>query len=155
MPDQSQQSSPATSASTSAPKGRNTRQKAAILSLLQQTPDFVTAQELHANLKESGARVSLATVYRVLQNQVEQGVVDVLPQDDGESLFRQCATTKHHHHLVCTRCGAAVEVEAPAVEQWASRVAEDNGFTSVTHTLEIYGLCPQCTTEVAESEEEK
>lgn len=126
-------------------KGRVTRQKLAIVEALDNTPDFVTAQELHHLLTQRGDSVSLATVYRVLQQLVADGAVDILPQDDGEALFRQCESTGHHHHLVCRRCGATVEIEAPTVERWASRAAEEHGYTDVEHTLEIYGLCPQCT----------
>lgn len=128
----------------SAITGRVTRQKKAILAGLESSTDFLTAQELHGLLRERGDSVSLATVYRVLQQMVAAGEVDILPQDDGEALFRQCASTGHHHHLVCRRCGATVEIEAPTVERWASRVAEEHGYTEVEHTLEIYGLCPAC-----------
>jgi Fur family ferric uptake transcriptional regulator len=53
--------------------------------------------------------------------------------------------TVHHHHLLCRNCGKAVEVEAPAVETWAARTAQEHGFTEVAHTVEIYGLCPDCS----------
>jgi Fur family ferric uptake transcriptional regulator len=45
---------------------------------------------------------------------------------------------------VCRSCGRAVEVEGPAVESWADRVAAQNGFVDVSHTLEIFGTCPEC-----------
>ena len=50
----------------------------------------------------------------------------------------------HHHHLVCRGCGATVEVEGPAVEQWTGSVAEQHGYAEVSHTLEIFGNCPRC-----------
>ena len=57
--------------------------------------------------------------------------------------------TGHHHHLLCRNCGKAVEVEAPAVETWAARTASEHGFTEVAHTVEIFGLCPECTAKKA------
>jgi Fur family ferric uptake transcriptional regulator len=48
----------------------------------------------------------------------------------------------HHHHLTCRECGRSVEVEGRVVEQWAERVAAEAGFTSVDHTVELFGLCP-------------
>ena len=50
----------------------------------------------------------------------------------------------HHHHLTCRSCGRSVEVEGQAVEQWAERVAPEAGFTEVGHTVELFGLCPDC-----------
>jgi Fur family ferric uptake transcriptional regulator len=50
---------------------------------------------------------------------------------------------------VCRCCGKAVEVEAPAVESWAARVAAEHGYSAPTHTVEIFGLCPACTAPAA------
>ncbi|MGC1208829.1 MAG: transcriptional repressor, partial [Ornithinimicrobium sp.] len=47
----------------------------------------------------------------------------------------------HHHHLVCRVCGRTVEIEGPAVETWAERVAAEHAFVDVAHTLEIFGTC--------------
>jgi Fur family ferric uptake transcriptional regulator len=85
----------------------------------------------------------LSTVYRTLQALAESDEVDVLRAEDGEARYRRCSGT-HHHHLVCRQCGRAVEVEGPTVERWASAVADEHGFADVSHTLEIFGLCPTC-----------
>lgn len=123
-----------------------TRQQAAVSAKLDELDDFTSAQELHAQLRASGETVGLATVYRTLQNLAGDGTVDVLRTDDGEAIYRSCATSKHHHHLVCRDCGHTVEVEGPTVEQWADSVAAHHGFTEATHQIEIFGLCAQCST---------
>jgi len=46
---------------------------------------------------------------------------------------------------VCRTCGKTVEVDGPAVESWADKVSHEHGFTDVSHTLEIFGLCADCT----------
>ncbi|MBO0868194.1 MAG: transcriptional repressor, partial [Micromonosporaceae bacterium] len=63
---------------------------------------------------------------------------------DGEQVYRRCARSNHHHHLVCRVCGRTVEVEGPAVERWARQQAEQHGFTEVDHTVEILGTCASC-----------
>ena len=123
---------------------RPTRQQVAVAQLLEHTEDFTSAQTVHARLRESGEGVGLATVYRALQSMVEAGTVDVLRTDDGEAVYRACSN-HHHHHLVCRQCGKTVEVEGPAVEAWADQVASEHGFTGVTHSLEIFGICADCT----------
>lgn len=127
-----------------APVGiRSTKQRAAVLAALAEVDDFRSTQELHDYLRRRGDAVGLTTVYRTLQALAEAGEVDVIVREDGESVYRQCSST-HHHHLVCRDCGRTVEVEGPAVERWATRVAEDHGFTDVSHTLEIFGVCSSC-----------
>jgi Fur family ferric uptake transcriptional regulator len=121
-----------------------TRQQAAVADLLDKCDDFTSAQTVHARLREAGEGVGLATVYRTLQAMVEAGTVDMLRTDDGEAVYRACST-HHHHHLVCRDCGRTVEVEGPAVERWTDRVAAEHGFTDVTHTLEIFGTCADCS----------
>lgn len=122
---------------------RNTRQRAAVSALLAELEGFHSAQELHAMLRERGERVGLTTVYRTLQGLADSGEVDVMRPPGGEHLYRLCSQG-HHHHLVCRACGRAVEVEGPAVESWASRVAAAHGYVEVSHTLEIFGTCPDC-----------
>jgi Fur family transcriptional regulator, ferric uptake regulator len=126
-----------------APLPRATRQRAAVSALLDETDDFRSAQELHDALRRRGDAVGLTTVYRTLQALADAGEVDVLRTAEGENVFRRCSTG-HHHHLVCRSCGRTVEVEGPAVERWAERVAERHGFTDVSHTLEVFGTCPTC-----------
>ena len=83
-------------------------------------------------------------MYRALQSLADAGEVDVLRREDGETVYRRCSRG-HHHHLVCRQCGHTIEVAGPPVERWASRVAEEHGFTAVDHTLEIFGICRNCT----------
>ena len=123
---------------------RRTRQRAAVDEVLDEVDDFVSAQELHQMLRARGSRVGLATVYRALQTLADDGRVDVLRSDAGEAVYRRCDQPDHHHHLVCRSCGAAVEISRPAVEAWAEDVARAHGYVDVTHTVEIFGLCPRC-----------
>ena len=122
---------------------RSTRQRAAVASVLEGQSEFRTAQEIHQALRESGAAVGLTTVYRTLQALADSAEVDVLRNADGENAYRRCSKG-HHHHLVCRSCGRTVEVEGPAVERWADKIADEHGFTEVSHTLEIFGTCSNC-----------
>ena len=91
---------------------RNTRQRTAILETLARQDDFRSAQQIHEQMKS-----------------------------DGESLYRQCEASGHHHHLVCRECGRTVEFLAPKLEASMSAIAGDHGFTDLDHTLEVFGLC--------------
>jgi Fur family ferric uptake transcriptional regulator len=122
-----------------------TARRTAVAQAIGRVDGFVSAQQLHAELRRAGAGIGLTTVYRHLQALADAGEVDTLRTKDGETVYRRCATGRHHHHLVCRSCGRTVEVEGPAVERWAAEVARQHGFRDVAHTLEVFGTCAACS----------
>ncbi len=126
---------------------RVTRQGEMVVEALAQTDAFSSAQDLYAQMKNDGTPVGLATIYRHLQVLANRGQVDVVRTADGQSLYRACATGRHHHHLVCRFCGRTVEVLAASIERWAEKTAAAEGFVDVEHTMEIYGTCAECGSE--------
>ncbi|HEX7106229.1 MAG TPA: Fur family transcriptional regulator [Acidothermaceae bacterium] len=124
--------------------GRSTRQKRALAAVIDESQEFRSAQELHEELRSRGEAVGLTTVYNQLRALAESGLVDTVRSQDGETLYRRCDTSAHHHHLLCRVCGRTVEVSGAAVERWAERVAAEAGFVDVSHTVEVVGTCPSC-----------
>ena len=112
--------------------------------MLEASDHFRSAQDIFAELRANGENVGLTTVYNQLRALSEAGEVDSLRTSGGETLYRRCTTDQHHHHLVCRICGRTVEVEGPEVEKWADRVAHRHGFTDISHTIEVLGVCPRC-----------
>ena len=115
----------------------------AVITTLERVGGFASAQEVFQLMRKQGKSTGLATVYRALQKAAVENTVDVLRKEDGEALYRLCATG-HHHHLVCTSCGKTVEVEGSAVEKWANTVAKNNGLKQDHHEVELFGLCQKC-----------
>jgi Fur family ferric uptake transcriptional regulator len=130
-------------AATEVPGRRISRQRSALVGLLDELDGFRSAQDLHALLRERGDSVGLATVYRALQALVDDGQLDVLRSSEGEAAYRRCSPV-HHHHLVCRPCGRTVEVTDPPVERWAARMAAEHGFVDVQHQVEVFGTCADC-----------
>jgi len=125
---------------------RSTRQGAAVEEVLLGADGFRTAQQVHAEAVARGHRIGLTTVYRHLNALAEHGTADVVHRADGEAQFRLCGRDEegeHHHHVVCRVCGRSEKVSGPEVERWAERVAAAAGYTDVTHTVEVFGLCRQ------------
>ena len=123
---------------------RNTRQGAAVQALLAESGSFRSAQDLYAELRRRGESVGLTTVYRHLQVLAEQGIVDALHTPEGETVYRLCGEG-HHHHLVCRGCGLTVEIEGREIELWTQKVAGEQGFSDVDHTVEVFGTCADCS----------
>jgi Fur family transcriptional regulator, ferric uptake regulator len=119
-------------------------QRKAIEDLLSEFRDFRSAQQIHATLRERGDNIGLATVYRTLGLMVQAGQVDILTRKDGETVYLRCSQ-QHHHHLLCRSCGRSIEIAGQVVVQWADDVAIQHGFTDISHTLEMFGLCPDCS----------
>jgi Fur family transcriptional regulator, ferric uptake regulator len=135
----------------SAGRLRQTRQAAVVEQVLRDADGFRTAQELFDEARRRGDKIGLTTVYRHLNLLAERGTADVVQSTDGESQYRLCGSPavadadadQHHHHVVCRACGRSVEVSGPEVESWAQRVATAAGYTEISHTVEVFGLCPQ------------
>ena len=123
---------------------RNTWQREAVREALVGSDNFVSAQSLHAGLREAGSPIGLATVYRALADLASEGEADSL-QQEGESLYRACTPGQHHHHLICRNCGLTVEIEADEVERWAQNLAAQHGFTQANHVVDVFGLCADCS----------
>lgn len=126
-----------------APK-RNTWQREAVRECLARVQDFVSAQQLYAVLRDEGSTIGLATVYRNLAQLAASGEADSLQSPEGENLFRSCVTPGHHHHLICRRCGTTRELSASVVEEWASRVGAEHGFSEIEHVVDLFGICESC-----------
>ncbi|SDR91407.1 Fur family transcriptional regulator [Microlunatus soli] len=120
---------------------RNTAQRALIEAALVEAKDFVSAQDLHARLRADGNPVGLATVYRNLNDLVSSGAADTIQMNGTEQLFRHCGD-EHHHHLVCVDCGRTIEIAEH--DDWVESVARRKRFTLISHTIEIFGRCPDC-----------
>ena len=123
---------------------RSTKQRTAVIKALEQFDDFRSSQEIHDYLRHSGDSVGLTTVYRTLTALATSGDVDVIIGDDGESVYRFCSDT-HKYLLACRSCSKTAEVDGPAVERWARKVSDEHGFTEVSHSFRISGVCGDCS----------
>ena len=130
--------------SETARPGRQTRQGQAVLNVVLGSDNFRSAQDIHAELRAAGETVGLTTVYRHLALLTEEGRLDALQTAEGELVYRRCHSDQHHHHVVCRQCGRGTEVELPDLERWAESTAADLGYSDVSHTVEIFGVCADC-----------
>ncbi len=98
-----------------------------------------TAEGLTAAL----APVGRATVYRTLKLLIDADLVCRVVMNDGSVAYR-LSHEAHHHHLVCTGCGATEDIHLSDVEAVLSRVRGGTEYEILSHRIEVYGLCPQC-----------
>src|ERR687895_2214149 len=100
---------------------RGTRQAEALNAVLGDLPAFSSAQDIHAELRRRGQRIGLTTVYRHLQVLAEDGEVDAIRDQGGETLYRRCENSAPPNPMTWPPCGGNAEVESPAGADWAQR----------------------------------
>ena len=102
-----------------------------------------SAEDVYKDLLETGAKIGLATIYRVLTQFEAAGLVDRHHFENGYSVF-EIRQEKHHDHLVCIKCGAVEEFVDPIIEKRQAEIAEAYRFEMTDHSLNIYGVCGRC-----------
>ncbi len=112
-----------------------------ILTILQQPKNqHISAEDVYKILLVQHEEIGLATVYRVLNQFDDAGIVTRHHFEGGKSVF-ELAHKKHHDHLVCLKCGKVVEFEDDIIEQRQADIAKHNKITLTNHSLYLYGEC--------------
>ena len=116
----------------------------AILEILRRHPHPMSSKEIFTALP--GGDCDLATVYRSMHLLESMGMVKRFDLGDGVARFELLAAGDdgHHHHLVCTRCSTVIEIEECFTRALEEKIAARNGFKSIFHKLEFFGICPEC-----------
>ncbi len=111
-----------------------------ILEILQRNRDqHMRADDVHLTLREEGEDVGLATVYRVLTQFEDAGLVIRHHFEGGHAVF-ELNEGHHHDHLVCIKSGKVIEFTDPIIEERQKAIAKEHGFKMTDHTLVIYGI---------------
>lgn len=112
-----------------------------ILDLFEQHSEHhLTAEEVYRMLSDDGQDIGLATVYRVL-TQFEQAGLLIRHHFDSDRAVFELNQGGHHDHLVCLQCGKVEEFVDSEIEKRQDRIARDRGFVIRDHSLQIYADC--------------
>ena len=103
----------------------------------------VSAEDVYRLLLDNDEEIGLATVYRVLTQFEEAGLVTRHHFEGGHSVF-ELSQEAHHDHIVCVKCGRVEEFADREIEQRQDAIAESMGFELTDHQLNMYGHCPDC-----------
>jgi Fur family ferric uptake transcriptional regulator len=121
---------------------RRTVPRSALVRLIADQSGHFSAADLEADARAIHLGVGRATVFRTLEALAEAGAVERIDLPSGEHAYVACEPT-HHHHVVCTRCGATHEIDDVGLRAIV-RAAERSGFRIERHRLELFGLCQAC-----------
>lgn len=107
------------------------------------TQHHLNAEDIYKSLIESGEEIGLATVYRVLTQFEEAGLIVRRYFESGQSVF-ELDHGEHHDHLVCVKCNRVEEFVDEVIERRQDEIAHERGYTITDHSLNIYGICKAC-----------
>lgn len=112
-----------------------------ILELMQQPENqHISAEDLYKKLLDLGEEIGLATVYRVLNQFDDAGIVSRHHFESGKAVF-ELSTQRHHDHLVCLTCGRVIEFSDEFIEQRQHEIAKKHNIKLTNHSLYLYGVC--------------
>jgi len=118
----------------------------AVVELLGRQDCCLTAQEIFDELRAEGRRVGIASVYRVLEQLSEQGLVQRVDVGAGTARYEPALTSgEHHHHLVCGDCGKVEAFADAELERALAKVELKTGYSVAGHDVVLRGVCGDCT----------
>lgn len=101
------------------------------------------AEDVYKCLLEGNEDIGLATVYRVLTQFEQAGLVARHHFEGGHSVF-ELDQGEHHDHMLCVKCGRVDEFLDDTIEERQKVIAKKAGYKITDHSLYIYGVCPDC-----------
>ena len=115
-----------------------------VLSMLESSKvRHLSAEDVYRELIQEDESIGLATVYRVLTQFVDAGLV-IRHNFEGDRAVFELNDEDHHDHMVCIGCGKVIEFIDPRIEELQNKVADKHDFTIQDHSLTLYGLCKRC-----------
>ncbi|HZG41249.1 MAG TPA: Fur family transcriptional regulator [Nodosilinea sp.] len=121
---------------------RRTRNQEKILTALKGLNQPISAQDLYIDMRQEGISMGLATVYRSLDALKLEGAVQMRTLPSGEALYS--LPQEDRHHLTCLQCGITIAIDECPVHSLEEDLHQAHQFKIFYHTLEFFGLCPQC-----------
>ena len=121
-----------------------TTERSALVREIFATHYHFEADELLFKMKEKGAKISRATVYRTLELLVKSGMVRRVHLGEDHYHYEHVRGDSHHDHLICTMCGTVIEFVDDELERRQHEICERKKFTPTFHNLQILGVCDSC-----------
>ncbi len=112
-----------------------------VLDIFHRASDrHLSAEDVYRALLADSVDIGLATVYRVLTQFEQAGILARSHFESGKAVF-ELNEGSHHDHLVCLDCGRVEEFYDPEIEERQRKVAQEKGFDLADHALALYGHC--------------
>ncbi len=105
----------------------------------------ISLDELSKKVKRTEPGIGYATVYRTMKLLTDSGLAVTRHFGDGQTRYENLPEGGHHDHLICLKCSKIVEFQNQNIEDLQAQTASRHGFTVISHKLELYGYCSDCS----------
>lgn len=123
---------------------KTTRPRLAVLEAMEKsTVRHMAAEDVYKFLLAKKKPIGLATIYRVLTQLQDAGLV-IRHKFEGAGAVFELNDVEHHDHMVCVVCGQVFEFVDAKIESLQEKIARENGFEIHDHSLTLYGQCKKC-----------
>lgn len=122
-----------------------TPRRLAVLEVMAGEGTFLSAEQVRAKVKQRMKSVGLPTVYRILEELAEGGMITRVLRDSRRLYYYYCCNEHHHHHFVCVSCRKVEDIDACLMEGLEREVSERIRGTVFSHIVQVEGLCRACT----------
>jgi Fe2+ or Zn2+ uptake regulation protein len=121
---------------------RMTPQRMAILHVLHHSGEHLSPVEVYQRASKDLPGLTEATVYRTLEFLAENGLAHLARTHSGHLVYE--ITKQEHHHLVCRKCGAEIQIDHTLLEKVFDRLEASSGYRFIDSHVTFFGLCPEC-----------
>jgi Fur family transcriptional regulator, ferric uptake regulator len=123
---------------------KNTKQRIAVVGELEKSGAPLTAEEIYLKIHDSCEKLSLSTVYRILDMLCKNGVVTKSGLMEGGRAMFEITPEAHRHNLICVKCHRITPLADCPLSEYESDIEKSTGYRISSHKLEVYGICPEC-----------
>ena len=124
---------------------KTTPKRLAVLELLAEEKTYVSPEEIWNRLKQQFTRIGLPTVYRILDQLAEGGIISKVIHPNRQLYYYFCPNREHHHHFICLSCRKVEDFDFCGMEQIERQVSERMGGRVLSHIVQVNGLCHSCS----------
>ena len=103
----------------------------------------ITMKELRERIH---GRIPDSSLYRALKIFRELGIIRDVVIGGKRMIELSGEFRPHHHHIACKKCGTSIDINDDKLEAYLKQLATKNGYTHLSHSFEVTGLCPKCAT---------
>jgi Fur family ferric uptake transcriptional regulator len=122
---------------------RLTPQRLMVVKAVEDAENHISAEEIYAQVSAYYPQLNISTVYRTLETLKAEGLVTETDMGDGRVRYH-CMGKGHHHHLVCQKCGAVINIEEAALDGLWGEIRSRYGFDVDMKHLALFGRCARC-----------
>lgn len=116
----------------------------AVMQLLEKTDEPIDVATITEYLKKNTIKADQATVFRIINMFTDKGLTKQIQLNEGKFRY-ELSSKPDHHHLICQKCGKIQDISDCAVGDLEKDIEKKKGFKIMSHSLEFFGLCSNCT----------